>query len=86
MNTSDNETAPNDEKKNANCPLCNGEMVDVDVAGGAERLSLVSENFGTRFSRDSLVPLSRAHACRECGHVRLFVDPVKLRRCIRRGR
>ena len=91
MNITDNENAahqtpPNAENKTANCPLCNGEMVAVDMAGGAERPSLVSENYGTRFSRDSLVPLERAHACLECGHVRLFVDPVKLRRCIRRVR
>ena len=77
---------PTQIETKTNCPLCSGEMIAVDVAGGAERPSLVSENYGLRFSRDSLVPLERAHACLECGHVRFFVDPVKLRRCIRRAR
>lgn len=62
------------------CDECGGAMIAVDVAGGDERPALIRDNFGRFFSRDSLVYIERAHGCTRCGHVRLFVDPVKLRK------
>lgn len=67
------------------CSECGGPMVEVEIAGGDERLSLIKQNFGRFFSKDALVPVERAHACTTCGHTRLFVDPDKLRqRIVRR--
>lgn len=62
------------------CGECGGAMATVDVAGGDDRLSLIRDNFGKYFSRDSLVPIERAQACLSCGYTRFFVDPEKLRK------
>ncbi len=72
------ETSPNITPKP--CVECGGAMIEVDVAGGDARPALIRDNFGRFFSRDSLVPLERAHGCTHCGYVRLFVDPDKLRK------
>ena len=64
------------------CALCGGEVVQVDVASGDERVSLVGENSGRFVSRDALVPLERAHVCTQCGQTQFFVDPEKVRRRI----
>lgn len=66
------------------CSECGGAMVEVEIAGGDERLSLVRQNFGKFFSKDALVPVERAAACTVCGHAKLFVDPEKLRQRITR--
>ncbi len=57
-------------------------MIAVEIAGAENRMALIGDNSGKYFSRDALVPLERAHACLQCGHVELFVDAVKLRRRI----
>ena len=72
------EASPNIHPKP--CVECGGAMIEVDVAGGDARPALIRDNFGRFFSRDSLVPLERAHGCTYCGYVRLFVDPDKLRK------
>lgn len=72
------EAAPSFQPKP--CVECGGAMIEVDVAGGDARPALIRDNFGRFFSRDSLVPLERAHGCTHCGYVRLFVDPDKLRK------
>ncbi len=64
------------------CVLCGGEVVQVDVAQGDARLSLVGDSTGRFASRDALVPLESARVCTNCGHTQLFVDPEKVRRRI----
>lgn len=66
------------------CSECGGKMVEVEIAGGDERLSLIKQNFGKFFSKDALAPLERATVCTACGYTKLFVDPEKLRQRITR--